>query len=535
MMFLKSMFHALYDIRIMKRILYLISSFTLVAAAQPDFGKIACMLTGLGGYTLCWLGLRQLPSKTKFFLAIVWMTGAQMIHTNWMTSVEYVGPGILLGWLLHSLSIGCMFALITVQIEKAHHWTQQLALAGIWVLLEWTRPWWFFGIGFSWDPIGLALTAHDMSLQCASIAGVLGLSFWVMLTNIMCLHRKKVGLCLAIAPYIIGGCLLALHTRPASQTATVRALLLQPAISSPWRHDQDVWETFFSVLAPYVHKSYDLIVFPEGALPHTMQDHYVPPSFMEGGLRYVWDDPTQIAQEEDFNNGFVCQILADRCHSSVIIGMLDSDGPQIYNAAFHFTPQEKSAGEVEHYYKRKLLAFGEYLPRCFAWARYLLPLPANFTAGKNPVLWGDQVPFTVAVCYEETIGELHRNARCQGAKILIGLTNDVWYPHSRLPQAHFYHARVRSVELGMPILRACNTGVTCGISSVGKTIAALPCTTADACAPMGALDITLPIQTYWTPYLLWGDKCAVLGSCLCWALSYCRKKRGGLQSPPFVK
>ena len=49
--------------------------------------------------------------------------------------------------------------------------------------MEWIRL--FFLTGFPWNPIGLALTTNDYSVQIASFSGIYGLSFWIILTNII--------------------------------------------------------------------------------------------------------------------------------------------------------------------------------------------------------------------------------------------------------------------------------------------------------------------------------------------------------------
>ena len=128
------------------------------------------------------------------------------------------------------------------------------------------------------------------------------------------------------------------------------------------------------------------------------------------------------------------------------------------------------------YEKRILLPIAEYIP--FNWVKKFAlkyGIADSFTPGlEAKVFQMGRVKTGVSICYEETFGNLMRANRAKGADLLINLTNDAWYPDSRLPSVHYLHGRLRAVELGIPLLRSCNTGVTCGIDALGRTIGMLP-------------------------------------------------------------
>src|SRR5690606_27562937 len=92
-----------------------------------------------------------------------------------------------------------------------------------------------------------------------------------------------------------------------------------------------------------------------------------------------------------------------------------------------------------------------------------------FTPGtKAQVIEHPKVKVGVCICYEETFGNLMRENKQLGASLLVNLTSDVWYPNSSLPWQHFDHARLRTVEMGLPLVRACNTSVTASLDSLGR-------------------------------------------------------------------
>jgi apolipoprotein N-acyltransferase len=64
---------------------------------------------------------------------------------------------------------------------------------------------------------------------------------------------------------------------------------------------------------------------------------------------------------------------------------------------------------------------------------------------------------------------------------------------------------VRAIENGAPLLRACNTGVTAGVDSLGRTIARFENKEGKFELEKGALYVPLYLYSFRTLYTLWGD------------------------------
>lgn len=505
-----------------------------MALAQPDISPLACILVSAFGFTLLWKSVEKLSQKRLFFFALLWFAATQSAHLSWFASDRYVGFYIYLFLALFVLFEGVVFGLFTLAIYPLQKlsYLKIFALASLWTLFEWSRLYYFSG--FSWDPLGLALTATSYGRMGASIFGVFGLTFLVMLFNLLALKlfvekssftNRRVGLftfC-AISPYLLGGSLLLFHQIQmqiqiqTQSTPTLSVLLVQPALYpeqkvqypgilskplTPW----ELWEHVFLLLKKYENKKIDLIVLPEGAVPYGT-DH--PIFLLEDAHHFFrYHFPTYAKDwrgEDRVGNAFFAQALAQHFQAEVVIGLEDREGADCYNAAFFFHPEGKRR---ERYEKRVLVPLGEYIP--FSFCKKFLQrygIHDSCTPGKEAkVFKGKKSNFGISICYEETYGYLMRESRLEGADLLINLTNDVWYPQSRLPVVHFLHGRLRSVEQGVPVVRACNTGLTCGVDSFGRTVAELGYEKKDKSAPTDALYFQLPLYHYPTLYTYWGDR-----------------------------
>ena len=162
------------------------------------------------------------------------------------------------------------------------------------------------------------------------------------------------------------------------------------------------------------------------------------------------------------------------------------------------------------YDKAHLVPFGEYLP----WRKTLSRIgvdklahgAVDFSPGVGPrsVSLPALPPFRPLICYEiifpgEILGEIPSSSHEGDPKWLLNLTNDAWFGTGFGPQQHLDIARIRAVELGLPIVRAANTGISAIIDPYGRIIEQLPLGAA------GFLDSKLPMALPKTLYAQFGD------------------------------
>src|SRR5690606_28077448 len=85
-----------------------------------------------------------------------------------------------------------------------------------------------------------------------------------------------------------------------------------------------------------------------------------------------------------------------------------------------------------------------------------------------------------------------------GATVLVNVSNIAWFGDSHALDQHLAISRLRALELGRPMLRATNTGMTASIDASGRVLGALEPLT------RGALDVEVRGTTGLTPYVRFG-------------------------------
>ena len=365
-----------------------------------------------------------------------------------------------------------------------------VACAGAWALAEWLRGWVFTGM--PWLSFGYAAPASGALAGYAPQGGV----FLVSLAYAglaACAARlmdalADAGARASVAPLAIAAAILAAGwgagrlawTEPVDPPLAVS--LLQGNVAQDLKFDPDFRQRTFDLYQSLVAQSRGrLVVLPESAFP--MFADQVP-------ARVVLDLIEAAAQRDGL----------------VLLGLFTAEAPLPgrRDPRYYNTVAALGAGDVALYRKRHLVPFGESIPLKPLIAPIvdaLLEIPlADQTAGD-----ANQPAFAVAghrvavnICYEDAFGsELIGAAR--DADILVNVTNDAWYGHSIAAWQHNQIAAMRAQELGRPMLRATNTGVTSAIGADGREIARLPWFT------RGVLEVEVQGRRGLTPYARAGD------------------------------
>ena len=141
--------------------------------------------------------------------------------------------------------------------------------------------------------------------------------------------------------------------------------------------------------------------------------------------------------------------------------------------------------------KQKLVPFGEYFP-VPQWVRPVFDwLNLPFTDIRTDMesdrfLYAHGVALAISICFESVFAQsLVR--RSDDAGLQVTVTNDAWFAGTLAPAQHLQIAQMRALELGRPVVRATNNGITAFIDHRGQITAQLPqFITANITAPVVA-------------------------------------------------
>lgn len=534
-------------------------SLVIVGFGQPAWSGWFGIIAGFLGYGIFWSILLNYESpKKRFWISALWFFSVQLIQLSWFISHPYIY--IYAIYFLLSFAMGLQFGCLGLFITRKEICNpfSIFAIAGFWILMEWGRL--FVLSGFSWNPVGIALTSSIYGMQMASLGGVFLLSFWVIFVNLLAIKAWAASSKLSIAvwltaafvPYAYGAVHLYTHQNAftkheEAEKDPFNAVLVQTAFpieeSLPFWDTKKMisfvfgeWNQILKMTKKHLGKPVDLIVFPEFTVPYGTYNAIFPFQAMKASVEREYGKdalnalpplaaPLALQRETKegaawfVSNAYWLQAISNIFQSHIIIGLEDADegngeGRKYFSAAQYFQPsfsllknQHEAEVPVQRYEKRVLVPMGEYIPFTFCQklaAEY--GIQGSFTCGEEAKVMGHpKVPFGISICYEETFGHIMRESRQKGAKMLVNLTSDVWYPNSRLTKQHFDHARLRTVENGIPLIRACNTGITGGFDSLGRVVAVLGENYWDAEWVADSIHFTVPQYTYATLYSRTGD------------------------------
>lgn len=500
-------------------------SWIIVAFGQPAWLPWLAPFSAAIGFALFWEAVSKIPfSRSRFWIGVLWFALVQCLQLSWMTSIEFQGWYIIYVYLIFAFCLGLEFGLITLFIDKI----PLVMTAALWVILEWLRI--HFFCGFSWNPVGLSLTSFPITLQIASVFGVFGLSFLVFLTNLAYWKRRwKVAISLTLLPYFFGAAQLKIHDMKIKNSSTLTVGLIQTALlpsekmrlkgrDKDYIQPKDQWKRIVR-LCNQNREKLDLLVLPECAVPYADNYQGYLRNEVEEILKEEFKNDTISealkleTSEEQVSNRFWIQMISKILKADVIAGLESKRGELHFESAFFYSYAHQFG---KHYDKQILVPLAEYVP--FDWVKKFTKkygITNFFTPGKEPVIFPSKVSLAPSICYEETFSYLIRKGKLRGANLLVNLTNDNWYPNSRLPKQHFDHAKIRAVENGMPMARCCNTGITAVVDSLGRVVSHLSDEKKAA-----ILVAKVPLHSYFTFYSLWGDK-GILGMCLvCLIISF---------------
>lgn len=445
-----------------KEYLYCFFSAALLILAYPknNFWVLAWI-----AFVPLLIALSDKTAKQSFWLGyitgLVFFTG--MLY--WFIFVTALGMMLLVMFL--SIYFG-LFGLSCFWAYKKRSVFWIFFLAACWVALEFVRS--HFLTGFGWVLLGHSQERNLWAIQIADITGVYGISFVVMMVNVVfaqmiLMWREKRVVVFKSHPWVflsaaaIFTLTLAygfyrLHEPLDFVKPSVRLGAIQASIPNERRQDREQW---LGILKEHIDLAFlaskerpDLIIWPESSFPG-----------------YYWQRPDLF--------GYLTESI-EQIRTPSLVGLIAKEDENYFNAAFLFSEK----GEIKSRYdKINLVPFGEYIPfrRVFPFLSLVVPID-DFTPGEEYVLFpirkhDQDIFFGVLICFEDTLPHVARELSLRGADLLVNITNDDWFRDTKAPFLHRQAALFRAVENRKPLVRSANTGVSSFIDSRGRVFSTI--------------------------------------------------------------
>jgi apolipoprotein N-acyltransferase len=378
----------------------------------------------------------------------------------YLFSLYWIGWVTIPGTLAAMAIISLYSAFILALYAGLYRFTQTGALMMfpfLWVGMEYFRT--LLEIAFPWSNLSYTQGSYTPFLQICEFVGDLGISFIIVVVNILLwrawrgrirLRRATQAFCaglLVVIPTIYG--VIVLSGADPSDNGPIHVALLQGDIDLKTKWDPnkldynfDVYDSLSMAAAPA-----DFLIWPETAAP-----------------AYLLSEKRLMSR---------VATTARRAGCPILLGTLDyryinDSTVETFNAAIQF---DSSGEHRTPYHKNKLVPFAETVP----YGHYV-PFLANLSLGWSDFEHGRELQiydndfgsYGTLICYEVIFPEMVNRYVSDGADFLVNITNDTWYGYSSGPFQHAGMAAFRAIENRVWIARAANSGFSYFVDKYGR-------------------------------------------------------------------
>jgi apolipoprotein N-acyltransferase len=376
-----------------------------------------------------------------------------MIYSNdfwWFVPIALIGLPIIL-----ANFIG--FSSLIARYSKDSRFFA-LIFAISWILFEYIRS--FIFTGFPWNLAGYSLSFSYIPIQIISKIGIYGLSFCIIyifsgfvfyFINKKNEFKQHIIISFILISVIIIFGIYRVNKYPTEFT-NHKIRIIQASIKQEdkWSREKLIDNLNKHMILSETDNGFtpEIILWSESAIPFPINRFEV---------------REHIAKSLKTNQILVTGAILenDQCH--------DVDTCKIFVS---FAGIDKEGKMIFSYEKKHLVPFGEYIP-----FKHLLPVKikkitngfTDFSPGqKNNIISWNNLKIRPLICYESIFPD-EIFATNQNSDVLINITNDAWYGNVG-PYQHLDISRMRSVETGLPMIRAANNGISAIIDPIGRMV-----------------------------------------------------------------
>jgi apolipoprotein N-acyltransferase len=457
------------------------------------------------------------PKSRYFSNALITFLIWNFLSCWWISYVSFTGMILIV--ILNALMMSGIWWSVKMIHLKFRESTGYFSLIVFWIAFEFLQHHW--EIPWPWLTLGNGFANSVRFIQWYEFTGVLGGSFWVLISNILFfesikyliagqfLKSAKVGLSVIFVIGLPLLCSLWLFSIEVQKGENLNVLILQPNVD-PYHEkfsgmsSDDQINRIVTLAELNITDSTDLIIAPETALSNIWED-----SLANGDslLHPVSGFMLKYPNASFISGALTQRRLADgeTVSETARLSAHENFYYDIYNSALLFDPIEgvkvsrKSilVNGVERMPFQKYFSFLEHF------SINLGGTSGSLAAAESPKILTGRAGLQIGsiICFESAFGEFTSQMVLQGADLLVVLTNDGWWKESSGVWQHFGYARLRAIECRKWIAHSANTGISGFINTRGEIVKVADMNKVDVVSTKVELNRTA------TFYVRYGDYC----------------------------
>jgi len=467
-------------------------------------------------FPLLWLADNVKDRKKFFGLTYIIMFLWNVATTWWIWNASI--PGSIAAFFANSLLM--CFPWLGYHVIK-RKWNDSLSYASLiafWMCFEYIHlnDW---GLSWPWLTLGNAFATKPEWVQWYEYTGVSGGSLWILLSNVLlyAIYKeyrqnkrtlKYFGLMISwIVVLALPNIVLVqfIKTDKISSLSGSNVVVVQPNIDPYEKISSGTFDAQIQKLISLSEKNIDtntaLLIWPETALftPNGIEETKMKENTL---LQLLWSFLQRHPKLSLFTGVESYRTYEGRQTKTA----RQIEGTNYYYDGFNGSALLDSSGPMSFYHKSMLVPGVETLPWFLRFIDKWFEKFGGTTAGyakqkdRTPLVDSNHLyVIAPAICYESIYGEFMSRYIKNGANVICIITNDGWWDNTPGHKQHMNYARLRAIETRKNIARSANTGISCFIDENGNVYEAQPWATA------GAIKMNLPLNTYKTFYVRYGD------------------------------
>ena len=441
------------------------------------------------------------PFLLIYIAFFVYHGGTNWWISSWQADSDpYLMVAGIATWLVHPFFFMIPFAIYMYFKRKMGDNVALWFFPFIWIFYEWIHS--LGDLAYPWLSIGYTQANSLIWAQFADIAGVWGLSFVIVVLNVLFYKivlqiresraagtKVKIDprliaahLVIFILPFIYGGIVMDKHNYEddLKNYPSLRIGMIQPSIN-PWskwedsvfdqiKHHQKIQDSLRAE-----HGWLDLGIWSETAIGYFSYTMNVSHEF---SFLQKWVDTSKTNLLTGFADIIIYDTPAQTSPTAKDFKGDTSKKYDSYNSALMLTPGKEDDYQI--YHKMRLTPFSEripfieYFPFLREWLEWGVGISSwalgkkqeNLKIYKNK----DTIKIAPVICIESIFPSFVADFIDKGADIVVIITNDAWYDYTFGPVQHYAIARMRAIETRRYIARTANSGVTGFIRPTGEDL-----------------------------------------------------------------